>query len=410
MIELGGLKLARAPAHLDPLRHDREGEPAGRAVCALDVDGAREGRAGGVAPARVGGAPRLEEAHRARADAGGEALEHGGGALDAEARVDGEGVAEMPVGIHVELEVHGRRRGREEGRDLLEHCLIIRGEADAVEGRGQARGVGRAGELLLQGEVAADAQRRCGPAAKHPEEREGPGLRHAGGEVEVELDPEDVEISLDELVAQTLGDMQEELDARSAAIADAKEAVPVLEIPDLSALSSEETEEIQKTMTEMKEAFGIAGEYAKGLSGAGESLEQLAAGMQELQTGVSSLSQGSRGLTKGLEQFDKAVRKAAEGSSQLSRAFGQISSAGCELGSAYWLLVEGMDAFAEGVSEFDSEGIQSLAELAGPDYLEVIRCVRAAREAEREFTNFSGISEGQKGSVKFVIETEKVGE
>ena len=233
---------------------------------------------------------------------------------------------------------------------------------------------------------------------------------NTGGEVEVELDPEDVEISLDELVAQTLGDMQEELDARSAAIADAKEAVPVLEIPDLSALSSEETEEIQKTMTEMKEAFGIAGEYAKGLSGAGESLEQLAAGMQELQTGVSSLSQGSRGLTKGLEQFDKAVRKAAEGSSQLSRAFGQISSAGCELGSAYWLLVEGMDAFAEGVSEFDSEGIQSLAELAGPDYLEVIRCVRAAREAEREFTNFSGISEGQKGSVKFVIETEKVGE
>ena len=228
--------------------------------------------------------------------------------------------------------------------------------------------------------------------------------------MKIELDPEDVEISLDELVAQTLGDMQEELDARSAAIADAKEAVPVLEIPDLSALSSEETEEIQKTMTEMKEAFGIAGEYAKGLSGAGESLEQLAAGMQELQTGVSSLSQGSRRLTKGLEQFDKAVRKAAEGSSQLSRAFGQISSAGCELGSAYWLLVEGMDAFAEGVSEFDSEGIQSLAELAGPDYLEVIRCVRAAREAEREFTNFSGISEGQKGSVKFIIETEKVGE
>ena len=43
---------------------------------------------------------------------------------------------------------------------------------------------------------------------------------NTGGEVEVELDPEDVEISLDELVAQTLGDMQEELDARSAAIAD----------------------------------------------------------------------------------------------------------------------------------------------------------------------------------------------
>ena len=85
-----------------------------------------------------------------------------------------------------------------------------------------------------------------------------------------------------------------------------------------------------------------------------------------------------------------------------------ISSAGCELGSAYWLLVEGMEEFADGLAEFDEEGIQSLAELAGPEYLDVIKGVRAARDAEHGYNNFSGICEGQKGSVKFIIETAEI--
>ena len=85
-----------------------------------------------------------------------------------------------------------------------------------------------------------------------------------------------------------------------------------------------------------------------------------------------------------------------------------ISSAGGELSSAYCLLVEGMEAFADGVAEFDKEGIQSLAELAGPQYQDVIKGVRAARDAEHSYTNFSGLCDGQKGSVKFVIETEEI--
>lgn len=67
-----------------------------------------------------------------------------------------------------------------------------------------------------------------------------------------------------------------------------------------------------------------------------------------------------------------------------------------------------MNAFADGVSEFDKEGIQSLAELTGPEYKEVIRRVKAARDAEHSYNNFSGILDGQKGSVRFVIETEEI--
>ena len=40
--------------------------------------------------------------------------------------------------------------------------------------------------------------------------------------------------------------------------------------------------------------------------------------------------------------------------------------------------------------------------------MEVIRRVRAARDAEHGYNNFSGILDGQEGSVRFVIETEEI--
>ena len=123
---------------------------------------------------------------------------------------------------------------------------------------------------------------------------------------------------------------------------------------------------------------------------------------------ATSLTGCSGELTEGLGVFEEALAQAAEGSAQLDSAMSTVSSLGGELGSVYWELVDGMEEFADGIAEFDEEGIQSLAELAGPEYLNVIRGIKAARDAEHSFTNFSGIIDGQKGSVKFIIETEEV--
>ena len=179
-------------------------------------------------------------------------------------------------------------------------------------------------------------------------------------------------------------------------------------IPDLSALDSEKMEEIDGILDEMSASLAVVAGYAEGMGSKAEALGQLSASLQALQAGVSQLSKGSEELTKGIGLFEEAIAAAAEGSSQLSSAVCMISSAGGELGSAYWLLVEGMEEFADGIAEFDEEGIQSLAELAGPQYLDVIKGIRAARDAEHSYTNFSGICDGQKGSVRFIIETEEI--
>ena len=223
------------------------------------------------------------------------------------------------------------------------------------------------------------------------------------------MEAEEIEISLDDLLAETLAGIQTELDAQYGSIKEARDEVPDMEMPDLSTLEPAQLEALSATMQEMQGALGVIGEYAQGLSTVQDSLEQLAQGMEQMKTGVTALSQGSRGLTEGLTQFETAIGTAAEGSSQLNTALSQVSAAGGKLGSAYWQLVDGMNAFADGVSEFDEEGIQSLAELTGPEYMEVIRRVKAARDAEHSYNNFSGILDGQKGSVRFVIETDEIG-
>ena len=241
------------------------------------------------------------------------------------------------------------------------------------------------------------------------EEIRGDIAANTGDLPEINVEAEEIEISLDDLLAETLAGIQTELDARYGSIKEARDEVPDMEMPDLSTLDPAQLEALSATMQEMQGALGVIGEYAQGLSTVQDSLEQLAQGMEQMKTGVTALSQGSRGLTEGLTQFETAIGTAAEGSSQLNTALSQVSAAGGKLGSAYWQLVDGMNAFADGVSEFDEEGIQSLAELTGPEYMEVIRRVKAARDAEHRYNNFSGILDGQKGSVRFVIETDEIG-
>ena len=224
----------------------------------------------------------------------------------------------------------------------------------------------------------------------------------------ISADPDAVEISLDELLTQTFAGMQKELDAGYGNITAAGEAVGELTLPDMSALRGEEVSGISGILTAMGRDLAVVSAYAEGISSAAESLKGLAAGMEKLKAGISKLSEGSAELTGGLALFQSALDKAAEGSDELSGALRKVASAGEELDSAFGELVDGLGEFADGVSEFDEEGIQSLAELTGSEYLDVIRSVRAARDAEHSYTNFSGICDGQKGSVRFIIETEEI--
>ena len=113
----------------------------------------------------------------------------------------------------------------------------------------------------------------------------------------ISVDPDAVEISLDELLAQTVAGMQKELDAGYGNIAAAGEAVGELTLPDMSALSGEEVSGISGILTAMGQDLAVVSAYAEGISSSAESLKGLAAGMEKLRTGISKLSEGSTELT-----------------------------------------------------------------------------------------------------------------
>ena len=219
---------------------------------------------------------------------------------------------------------------------------------------------------------------------------------------------EDIDISLDSTFGEIRDKIQKEAEGQRNTLRDASGQIVEPAVPDLEALSPEKMEEITQTIGAMEQSLAIIGAYAQGLSSLTTSLTELSSALTQLKTGVSQLSRGSAQLTEGLGVFEKALSQASEGSAQLSSAMKTVTSAGGELGSAYRQLVDGMNEFADGIAEFDEEGIQSLAELAGPEYKDVIRGIRAARDAELGYTNFSGICDGQKGSVRFIIETEEI--
>ena len=221
---------------------------------------------------------------------------------------------------------------------------------------------------------------------------------------------EDIEISLDAAFGEIRDSIQKEAEGQRNTLRDASAQIVEPAVPDLEALSPEKMEEITQTIGGMEQSLAIIGAYAQGLSSLTTSLTELSSALTQLKTGISQLSGGSAQLTEGLGVFEKALAQASEGSAQLASAMNTVTSAGGELGSAYRQLVDGMKEFADGIAEFDEEGIRSLAELAGSEYKAVVKGIKAARDAEHSYTNFSGICEGQKGSVKFIIETEEIGE
>ena len=230
----------------------------------------------------------------------------------------------------------------------------------------------------------------------------------ARAEIEAAVSVEDVEISLDATFGEIRDGIQKDAEGSRNTLRDASAQIVEPTVPDLEALSPENMEEITQTIGNIEQSLAVIGAYAEGMSQTASALTELSDALTQLKTGVSQLSGGSAQLTEGLGTFEKALTQASEGSAQLSSAMKTVSSAGGELGSAYGQLVDGMNEFADGIAEFDEEGIQSLAELAGPEYKDVIRGIRAARDAEHNYTNFSGICDGQKGSVRFIIETEEI--
>ena len=173
---------------------------------------------------------------------------------------------------------------------------------------------------------------------------------------------------------------------------------------DVSELSKEVTiNAVKATVEDMQTQVAILQKDYSGISYVG-------AGLQQISGALTAASEGSVQLAKGVDAYGLGVNQAYQGALKLGSGTTALNTAGAQLFTGYSVLVQGGSALSSGVDTFDKEGIQKIADLAGDDLVNTINRFKAVKEADGRYTNYSGIKDGQKGEVKFIVETKELKE
>lgn len=240
--------------------------------------------------------------------------------------------------------------------------------------------------------------------------REGASALQAGlealnvalGQVELPADADDTGTD-DHSAEDTFSQLAEDLGVLSSSLASLQESF------DETGETPEEITAMAEAVEDMKTQLEALAAYSEGLSDSMESaLPALKSVLDTLKDGVSQLTEGSKQLSEGVQAYTHGVSELYRGSLELSDGTSELADASGELNDGLTELVDGVQELKDGVKEFDEEGIQELADLAGDDLETILHKVRALKEADSRYINFSGIREGQTGSVKFIIETEAI--
>lgn len=175
-------------------------------------------------------------------------------------------------------------------------------------------------------------------------------------------------------------------------------------VPDAAMMQS-----LAAAVGDMQTQLQTLAAFAQGLSGLGDSLGKLSPMLSQLQAGMGKLASGSAQLTSGLDSYIKAVETISHGADTLAEGSAQLDDATAALNGGFAELYDGAAAMRDGVQEFSGDGLDDLTELGGEGLQTVARRLRAVQQAGQGYQNFSGLADGQTGSVRFIIETEGIG-
>lgn len=129
--------------------------------------------------------------------------------------------------------------------------------------------------------------------------------------------------------------------------------------------------------------------------------EKLSKNDQALLAGAKKLQKASKTLNSGSKKLIKGVDKLKKGSNTLNKVTGKVADG---IGQ----LRDGAKQLAEGMSQFDKEGIQEINKMYEEDFADLKDRLSALLDISKEYTNFSGIGDGMDGDVKFIIETAEI--
>lgn len=143
---------------------------------------------------------------------------------------------------------------------------------------------------------------------------------------------------------------------------------------------------------------GVAGTVSGVLMG------QLGSGISQLQTGLDQLASGSAELARGADTYVKAVGQVSQGADALAEGSAKLDDASDAMYEGLAELHDGAAELHDGVQEFSDKNTDDL----GGGLRNVVRRLKAVQQAGKNYQTFSGLHNGDTGSVKFIVETAEI--
>ena len=131
-----------------------------------------------------------------------------------------------------------------------------------------------------------------------------------------------------------------------------------------------------------------------GLKKLDESINASMPDIIKLYNGAKALSANSSSLVSGARKLDAGAGQLLSGAGKLDTGAGKLLS--------------GINELSNGLIKFDQEGVSKLSEAYNGDVKDFADRLKAVDEASKEYTSFSGASDGMTSTVKFVIETDGI--
>ena len=155
-------------------------------------------------------------------------------------------------------------------------------------------------------------------------------------------------------------------------------------------------------------AVGVA--MGQGVAGtvSGVLMGQLGSGISQLQTGLDQLASGSAELARGADTYVKAVGQVSQGADALAEGSAKLDDASDTMYEGLAELHDGAAELHDGVQEFSDKNTDDLSDNLGAGLRNVVRRLKAVQQAGKNYQTFSGLHNGDTGSVKFIVETAEI--
>lgn len=158
-----------------------------------------------------------------------------------------------------------------------------------------------------------------------------------------------------------------------------------------------------------------AGKVAAGANALKTGIDSLSAGADQVNTGAGALKTGADKLNSGASDLNDGAKTLYEGTGDLKDGTAELDNGASELlngviqlDDGAVQLDDGTETLLEGMEKFKSEGIDKLAEVFGGELEDVLDRLTAISDAGTAYRSFSGTSENENDSVKFIFKTESV--